>query len=42
MAKLLMVGARQKEITINTAYQCEQDQNWNMIIAEMILLLTGS
>ena len=39
---LLLAGVRPKDITINTAYQCEQGQNWNMIIAQAALLATLS
>ncbi|MFQ5421806.1 MAG: DoxX family protein [Anaerolineae bacterium] len=39
---LTLAGVRPKDITINKAYQCEQGQNWNMIIAEITLLFTGA
>jgi thiosulfate dehydrogenase [quinone] large subunit len=39
---LLLAGARPRDITINAAYQCEQGQNWNMIITEILLLVLGA
>jgi thiosulfate dehydrogenase [quinone] large subunit len=37
---LLLAGFRPKDISINAAYQCEQGQNWNMIVAEVVLFFT--
>jgi thiosulfate dehydrogenase [quinone] large subunit len=34
---LSLAGVRPKDISINKAYQCEQGQNWNMLIAEIVL-----
>lgn len=36
---ILLAGVRPKDVTINAAYQCEQGQNWNMIITEIVLLV---
>ena len=36
---LALAGVRPKDITINAAYQCEQGQNWNMIIAQVVLFV---
>ncbi len=35
---LTTAGVRPKDINVNKAYQCEQGQNWNMIIAQVVLL----
>lgn len=35
---LLLAGVRPKDINVNKAYQSEQGQNWNMIIAQFVLL----
>lgn len=32
-----LAGVRPNDITVNKAYQCEQGQNWNMIVAEVVL-----
>ena len=37
-----LAGVRPKDISVNKAYQCEQGQNWNMIIAQLVLLATGA
>ncbi|RMG96869.1 MAG: hypothetical protein D6706_09425 [Chloroflexi bacterium] len=37
-----LAGVRPKDININKAYQCEQGQNWNMLIAEIVLLVTAA
>ena len=37
-----LAGVRPKDISVNKAYQCEQGQNWNMIIAQLVLLVTGA
>jgi thiosulfate dehydrogenase [quinone] large subunit len=39
---LLLAGVRPKDININRAYQCEQGQNWNMIIAQVVLFVLTS
>ena len=39
---LALAGVRPKDITVNSCYQCEQGQNWNMLIAEIVLLFTIS
>ena len=39
---LLTAGVRPRDINVNKAYQCEQGQNWNMIVPEIILLVMGS
>jgi hypothetical protein len=37
-----LAGVKPKDISINKAYQCEQgqNQNWNMLVAEVVLLAT--
>lgn len=37
-----LAGVRPKDINVNKAYQCEQGQNWNMIVPQLMLLLTGA
>ena len=37
---ILLAGVRPKDISVNKAYQCEQGQNWNMIVAEVVLFFT--
>jgi thiosulfate dehydrogenase [quinone] large subunit len=37
-----LAGVRPKDININKAYQCEQGQNYTMIITEVTLLATIS
>lgn len=37
-----LAGVRPKDVSINKAYQCEQGQNWNMLIAQLVLLVTGA
>ena len=39
---LATAGVRPKDINVNKAYQCEQGQNWNMIVPEIVLLVMGS
>jgi thiosulfate dehydrogenase [quinone] large subunit len=39
---LLLAGVRPRELSVNAAYQCEQGQNWNMIIAEIVLLVLAA
>ncbi len=35
---LSLAGVRPKDIEVNKAYQCEQGQNWNMLIPQIVLL----
>jgi thiosulfate dehydrogenase [quinone] large subunit len=35
---ILLAGVRPKDISVNKAYQCEQGQNWTMLVAEVVLL----
>ena len=37
---ILLAGVRPDDVSVNKSYQCEQGQNWNMIIAEVVLLAT--
>ena len=37
-----LAGVRPKDISVNKAYQCEQGQNYTMIVTEVILLVTLS
>ena len=39
---LSLAGVRPEDISVNKSYQCEQGQNWNMIVAEVVLLFTGA
>ena len=39
---LALAGVRPKDITVNKAYQCEQGQNYTMLITEVGLLATMS
>jgi thiosulfate dehydrogenase [quinone] large subunit len=39
---LSLAGVKPKDITINKAYQCEQGQNYTMLITEVTLLATVS
>ena len=39
---LALAGVRPKDININKAYQCEQGQNYTMLITEITLLATIS
>lgn len=34
---LSLAGVRLKDVSVNKSYQCEQGQNWNMIVAEAVL-----
>ncbi len=34
---LALAGVKPKDISINKAYQCEQGQNWTMLLAEVVL-----
>lgn len=35
-----LAGVKPRDISINKAYQCEQGQNWSMLIAEVVLFFT--
>ena len=37
-----LAGVRPKDISVNPAYQCEQGQNWNMLVAEVVLFFTAA
>jgi thiosulfate dehydrogenase [quinone] large subunit len=37
-----LAGVRPKDITVNNCYQCEQGQNYTMLVAEITLLATIS
>lgn len=37
---IALAGVRPKDITVNKAYQCEQGQNWSMLLAEVVLFFT--
>jgi thiosulfate dehydrogenase [quinone] large subunit len=39
---ILLAGFKPKDISVNKAYQCEQGQNWNMIVAEVVLIFLVS
>jgi thiosulfate dehydrogenase [quinone] large subunit len=39
---LALAGVRPEDINVNQAYQCEQGQNWNMIIAELVIFFTAA
>lgn len=39
---LALAGVRPKDITVNKAYQCEQGQNYTMLVSEITLLATIS
>ncbi len=39
---LSLAGFRPKDISVNAAYQCEQGQNWNMLVAEVVILFTAA
>jgi thiosulfate dehydrogenase [quinone] large subunit len=39
---ILLAGVRPKDISVNKAYQCEQGQNWNMIVAEVVLFFMAA
>ena len=38
---IALAGVKPKDMSINDCYQCEQGQNWNMLVPELVLLLTG-
>jgi thiosulfate dehydrogenase [quinone] large subunit len=35
---LALAGVKPKDISVNSAYQCEQGQNYTMLLAEVVLL----
>lgn len=35
---ILLAGVKPKDISVNKAYQCEQGQNWTMIVGQVVLL----
>jgi hypothetical protein len=35
-----LAGVKPKDRTVNAAYQCEQGQNWSMLVAEVVLFTT--
>ena len=37
-----LAGVKPKDISVNKCYQCEQGQNWNMLIAEVVLFATAA
>jgi thiosulfate dehydrogenase [quinone] large subunit len=37
-----LAGVKPKDISVNAAWQCEQGQNWTMIISQVTLLATIS
>ena len=37
-----LAGVRPKDINVNKSYQCEQGQNWNMIVPQVVLLFLGA
>ena len=37
-----LAGVRPRDITVNKTYQCEQGQNWNMIVPQFVLLALGA
>ncbi|MEK6221143.1 MAG: hypothetical protein N2D54_02745 [Chloroflexota bacterium] len=40
---IFMAGVRPtKDLNVNKGYKVEQGQNWNMIVPEVVLLLTGA
>ena len=39
---ITLAGVKPKDISVNAAYQCEQGQNWTMLISEIVLLATVS
>ena len=39
---ITLAGVKPKDISVNAAYQCEQGQNYTMIITEITLLATLS
>lgn len=39
---IALAGVKPKDISVNAAWQCEQGQNWTMIISQVTLLATIS
>lgn len=39
---IFLAGVKPKDITINAAYQCEQGQNWTMLISQIVLLVLAA
>jgi thiosulfate dehydrogenase (quinone) large subunit len=39
---LSLAGVKPKDRTVNAAYQCEQGQNWSMLVAEVVLFFMTS
>lgn len=37
-----LAGVKPKDKSVNECYECEQGQNWNMIVPQLVLLFTGS
>ena len=37
-----LAGVRPKDISVSPAYQCEQGQNYNMLVAEVVLFFTAA
>ena len=37
-----LAGVRPKDISVNPAYRCEQGQNYNMLVAEVVLFFTAA
>ena len=37
-----LAGVKPKDPSVNACYLCEQGQNWNMLIAEVVLLATAA
>ncbi|MGB7096056.1 MAG: hypothetical protein WBD62_15540, partial [Anaerolineales bacterium] len=37
-----LAGVKPKDISVNPCYLCEQGQNWNMLIAEVVLFATAA
>jgi thiosulfate dehydrogenase [quinone] large subunit len=34
---IALAGVKPKDLSVNAAYQCEQGQNWSMLVAEIVL-----
>ena len=39
---IALAGVKPKNIDVNPCFRVEQGQNWNMIVAELIILATGA
>jgi hypothetical protein len=39
---ITLAGVKSNDISVNPCYQCEQGQNWNMLIAEVVLFATAA